>query len=443
MRKMYFLGQASNLRNQVARHTFATGSQKDFDALKSHLADRFQVKQTRKKLLKSDENEKDFEVKPENVALYHTGRSALAAGLKAVVPKENGEHPGVIVNSLTCYAVVQAVKAAGFVPVFADVDLETLHFNGETIEKALKKHKNVRAVIVQNNLGIPAHINSIIKTAEKHNLLIIEDLAHSAGISYNSTARDTATDSLKFEKNKEAGTVGVATILSFGKGKSVDTSEGGALVLRIDSVTYKDSRGRFKTKLVRTPKQPEKRPKLSDSLRDRWYPFFGRLIRFFYRFNLGKKFTSLLLKLHWIKKSADASLDTKTRLTFWQAKLALKQLEELPENRPPLREFYIVENRDEVLRKLEEKGFVMSDTWYDCPIAPERYFKKVDFTPKECPVATEISKHIVNLPTFYPRTSLQPARKIIAEYNIQKILETAISDGSLEKSYRKNGGKNA
>jgi len=382
---MFFLGQAANYRGKVLGHTFATGSKRDFDALKKHLAKRYKVSE-------------------ENVLLYHNGRSALTAGMKAVVPKKNGEHPGVLITSLTCYAVVEAVKAAGFTPVFADIDPKTLHFNGETIEKALKKHKDVKAIIVQNNLGYPADIKSIKTAARRHNLVLIEDLAHCAGISY--------------KDGKEAGTIGDFTALSFGKGKSIDTISGGALVIRTKEVTYVE-RGRFKTKEVKMPKEPTKKPKFGDRFRDRFYPLFGKMIRFFYFFRLGRLFTSFLLKTHQIKRSADADLDLKVRLTYWQAKLALRQLESLPENRPPIREFYLVDDREIVLNELEREGFVMNDTWYDIPVSPERYYKKVKYPEAECPIAVETAKHIVNLPTHYPRTALQPARKIIEKHELK------------------------
>ncbi|MBP5675353.1 DegT/DnrJ/EryC1/StrS aminotransferase family protein [Candidatus Saccharibacteria bacterium] len=383
---MYFLGQAANLRGKVLSHTFATGSKKDFDALKAHLAKRYNVGE-------------------ENVFLYHNGRSAISAGLRAIVPKKNGEHPGVVITALTCYAVVEAVKSAGFTPVFADIDEKTLHFNGKTLEDALKKHKNVRAVIVQNNLGHPADIKSIRTVAKKHNLVLVEDLAHCAGISY--------------KDGKEAGSYGDFVALSFGKGKSVDTISGGALVLRSKEFTYVE-RGRFKTKELKLPKEPTKKPKFGDRFRDRFYPLFGKMIRGLYFFRLGKLFTSFLLKTHQIKRSADATLDLKVKLTNWQAKLALKQLESLPKNRQPLREFFFVDDRNIVLNELERKGFVMGDTWYDIPVSPERYYKKVNFPENECPVATELSQHIVNLPTHYTKTELSPARKIIEKHLMEK-----------------------
>ncbi len=379
---MYFLGQAANYRGKVLHHTFATGKKSDFEALRAHLAERYNVP-------------------AEQVFLYHNGRSALSAGLRSMVPKKNGEHPGVLVTSLTCYAVVEAVKSAGFTPVFADIDEKTLHFNGETIEKALKKHKDVKAVVVQNNLGYPADIKSIKSSVRKHNLVLVEDLAHCAGISY--------------KDGKEAGTVGDFAALSFGKGKSIDTISGGALVIRSKEITYVE-RGRYKTKEVKLPKEPTKTPKFGDRFRDRFYPLFGKMIRFFYFFRLGRLFTSFLLKTHQIKRSADADLDLKVKLTNWQAKLALEQLKSLPKNRPPIREFYLVDDRNLVLNELERKGFVMNDTWYDIPVSPERYYNKVKYPENECPNAVEIAKHIVNLPTHYKKAELKEARKIIEKH---------------------------
>ena len=137
--------------------------------------------------------------------------------------------------------------------------------------------------------------------------------------------------------------------------------------------------------------------------------------------HLGKLFTGFLLKTHQIKRSADAELNPSFRLTNWQAKLALKQLIELPKNRPPLREFYFVENRAVVLAELAKKGYIMNDTWYDTPVSPDRYFKKSGYVSTECPVAVEIAKHIVNLPTHYPAKSLEPARQIIKKHQYQGV----------------------
>ncbi|MBR3220279.1 DegT/DnrJ/EryC1/StrS aminotransferase family protein [Candidatus Saccharibacteria bacterium] len=363
---MYFLGQAGNFKaKDIWRHTFAFGTVRSLHNLRAHLAKRYQVA-------------------PEQIAFYHTGRTALATAIKATVPKNSK----IAITSLTCYAVVQAVKAANCIPIFVDVNAQTLHYGAAELKATLKKYPDIAAVIVQNNLGIPVDITAIKRVAGQR--VIIEDLAHCAGASYPS--------------GQEVGTVGDATILSFGKGKSIDTISGGAVILRNPDLPH--------------PKQPIKRPRCSDRLRARFYPLIGATIRGFYHLKLGRVFTSVMLKLHFIQRSADAPLDFTRRLTYWQAKLALRQLTNLPKNRPPIREFYLVEHRHRLLKELEYNGFIMYDIWYDCPVAPERYYKKVNFPNSECPVAVDLAQKLVNLPTHYGRAAMSPARKIIAKYAI-------------------------
>lgn len=384
MRKMYFLGQSASFKiKKTLRFLFSFGTQSDFDALKQDLAQKYNVP-------------------PRSIYLFHTGRSALALALKHTVKKSpNNSHEeteAVAITSLTCYAVVQAVRAAGFIPIYLDINPKNLHFDGKILQQALKIHPNIKAVVIQNNLGYPADLPSIEKIAKEHGLVIIEDLAHSL--------------SLVYSDGRQAGQVGDAVVLSFGKGKALDAVSGGALILRKKVTTSFSS-----------SKIANLRPKLTDSIRDRFYPLFGLLIRFFYYFqfrqiNFGRLFTSLLLKIHWIKKSADAELDLSRRLTFWQAKYIRKEFKNLPVS-SPTRSFYFVKDRSKTLVKLKRAGFIMDDIWYDTPVAPSRYFKDTNFKPEECPVATEVAKHIVNLPTFYSIFELSQARILIHEDEIE------------------------
>lgn len=365
--KMYFLGQASRYDfGRTVKHLFAYGSKSDSLRLANFLA-------------------KHYHVETNQVALYHNGRSALAAGLRQLLPKGSG----VIITSLTCSAVVQAVKAAGCKPIFADIDRERLHYGIQELQETFAKHPEAKAISIQNNLGIPVDIARLEQFANDHDLAIIEDLAHCAGIRYGD--------------GREAGMVGQIVALSFGKGKSIDTISGGALISRIDSPI----------------EQPQKRPSISDSMRDRWYPAFALVIRALYRLRLGKFLTAILIKIHFIEKSADAKLDTNTRLPHWQAKLALSQLEQLTRiNQAPLRQPLLVSNRDEVLCKLEKSGYVFNDTWYDVLVSPARYYNKYRAIEKECPVATEISQQLINFPTWYSKSDLREANKIIKDYLI-------------------------
>ena len=247
---MIFLGLASNLSGgQIMSQLFAWGTKKSSQNLKTALAEKYHSK-------------------PEKVRLYHTGRSALAAGFRAV----GSESCKVIIPGLTCIAVVRAVRAAGFEPVYSDIDPQTLQYDWEKLEKLLsgedrtisEQDKTIKGIdkscnpcyngsiiVAQNTLGLPLDMQKLEEISHKYHLRIVEDLAHSAGRSY--------------PDGREMGTVGLATALSFGKGKALDASEGAALVLRDDKLTV--------------PPEPQRRPKLSDTLRDRWYPVFGALIR--------------------------------------------------------------------------------------------------------------------------------------------------------------------
>jgi len=361
---MIFLGQASNYRpRQALRHLFAWGTKQDSERLKAKLA-------------------KKYDSKVENVYLYHTGRSALAAAFRAIAP----EGSGIVVPGLTCIAVVRAVRAAGCAPVFVDIDPETLQYDWEALDKTLKVCYNVSTIVAQNTLGLPLDMKKLEQVAHQHDLQIVEDLAHCAGRFY--------------PDGREIGTVGAATALSFGKGKAIDTIAGGALVLR--------------DKAHVRPVPPTKRPRWADRWRERWYPVLGMIMRAGYHVGLGKVFTAVFLKLRWIQKSADAELNLDTRLTHWQAKLACRQLEDLPST--PLREYALVQKRDELLKVLKLKGYYLDEIWYDAPVSPVRYAEEAAFPDSECPHTVRVASEIINYPSWYRAEQLKPVKEAVREW---------------------------
>ena len=403
----YFLGMAANYsRKARLLHTFAIGRKKDCDDLKTFLEKKYNGE----------------------AILCKNGRSALALALKAYF--EPGD--GILVNGFTCYAVYEAIKAARLKPIFVDISQENLNFNDKTLEAALaaacpsdtlqaaqaKSSRSVehittsaasatvddlnsrdssktfvKGIIVQNTLGNPVDIKLIEKFAKKYDLTIIEDLAHCAGV--------------KYPDGRECGTVGAATAFSFGKDKSIDTISGGAVVFR-DAKKHEI-------------KAPTKIPKLSDHLRARFYPAFGAFCRVLTYIHLGGALMRLFVKIHFVERSADNKLDLERRLSKFEAKLALRQFRNLDKaGEPPLREFFLVDNRDEVLKNLVDRGYYFSGFWYEKPVSPERYYDKVGFPEKECENAVFVSNHIINLPKHYSKAALEPARKIIEPFLLEE-----------------------
>ncbi len=377
---MIFLGQASNYKGRVLRHLFARGNAKDSAELKVALAKRYKVE-------KSSAYES-----AERVELYHTGRSALAAAIIAMAPKGSQ----VIIPGLTCIAVVRAVKAAGCEPVFVDIDPQTLQYDWQALDKTLKACYNASVIVAQNTLGLPLDMAKLEGVAKKNHLEIIEDLAHCAGRFY--------------ADGREIGSVGAATALSFGKGKAIDTISGGALVLRSARFTM--------------PSPPQFRAKRCARWRERWYPALGTTIRAGYHVGLGKIFTAIFLKFGWIERSADAELDLDVKLTDWQAKLALTQLEKLPKTAKqslgPIRAHYLVKQRSKLLTECAEHGFYLNEIWYDTPVSPVRYAKEANFPSKDCPHTVAVAKTIINLPSWYSEEQLALVRELIRPYELHR-----------------------
>ncbi|MBR3138075.1 aminotransferase class I/II-fold pyridoxal phosphate-dependent enzyme [Candidatus Saccharibacteria bacterium] len=361
--KRFFLGLAANYSKEDRRsQLFSLGRKEDLKDLEHFLLRKYNG---------------------ERAILTKNGRSALTLALKAYFNKGDK----ILVNGFTCYAVYEAVKAADLDPVFVDINKDDLNFDIETLNKI--SDPAIKGIIIQNTLGFPVDIAAIEQFAKKHDLVIIEDLAHCAGV--------------KYQDGREAGTVGAAAVLSFGKDKSIDTVSGGAVVLRHPC----------QNKIT----APSKSPKLSDHLRARFYPTFGAICRVLTHVHLGGILMKCLVKIHWVEKSADNKLDISRKPSKFEARRALIQIKSLNKSgEKPIREFYLVKNRDEVLKKLKKSGFYFDGFWYEKPISPARYYQKTNFPEEECKNAVYISEHIINLPTYYRKNNLKKAREIIEKH---------------------------
>ena len=319
--------------------------------------------------------------------LCKNGRSALCLALKSYF--DGGDK--IIISGFTCYAVYEAVVKAGMTPIFADISEEDLNFDLDALEGLIKSStgRGAKGIIIQNTLGNPIEIKKIQKFAKEHGLLIVEDLAHSAGAKYFGGA--------------EVGTIGVATALSFSRDKAINAITGGAVVLRAP--------------VKHEIKAPSNFPQFSEVLRARFYPLLCGVSRGLNSVHLGGVLMRFFLWSHLVERSADSKLDITRRPPKFVARIALRQISAFHHRgQGTIRDFYLVQNRDEVLKKLREAGYYFDSFWYEKPISPARYYKEVHFPEKKCPVAVEVSKKIINFPKYYSKKDLVPALKIIEPY---------------------------
>lgn len=162
-----------------------------------------------------------------NVAVCQSGTSALHLSLV-----EAGVKPGdvVIVPPLTFIAAVNPVKYQFATSVFIDCDdsfcmdpiklrsfcEEECVFDGERLTY---RGSVVKAVVVVHVFGNMADMESIMETAEKYNLKVIEDATEALGTRYTEG---------KY-KDKYAGTIGDFGCYSFNGNKIITTGGGGAV----------------------------------------------------------------------------------------------------------------------------------------------------------------------------------------------------------------------
>ena len=128
-----------------------------------------------------------------------------------------GLHVGVgdeiICPSMTYWASALPCLSLGATPVFADIDPETLCIDPGDI--AHKITERTKAIVVVHYAGYPADMDSILETARKFGVRVIEDVSHAQGGLY---------------KGRKLGTLGDVAAMSLMAGKSLAIGEGGILV---------------------------------------------------------------------------------------------------------------------------------------------------------------------------------------------------------------------
>lgn len=104
-----------------------------------------------------------------------------------------------------CVFGAQAAMYANAVPVFVDIKPKTWNMDPSKIEEKITER--TKALIVTHVWGLAAEMESIVKIAHKHNLLVIEDCAHSLYAKYKSKCTGTWGDigSFSFQMSKQLG----------------------------------------------------------------------------------------------------------------------------------------------------------------------------------------------------------------------------------------------
>jgi perosamine synthetase len=135
----------------------------------------------------------------------------------------------VIAPAITFAATISYPLAIGAKVVFADLDQRTINVDPDDVERKITDR--TRVIIPVHIGGWPVDMDPIMKLADKHDLVVVEDAAHAFGSVY---------------RGRKIGTIGHFGSFSFHEVKNITSfGEGGIVTTSIDSFGDDLKKARF------------------------------------------------------------------------------------------------------------------------------------------------------------------------------------------------------
>jgi dTDP-4-amino-4,6-dideoxygalactose transaminase len=303
-----------------------------------------------------------------------SGTDALLLALSA---HDIGKGDEVITTSFTFFATASTIYRVGAKPVFVDIDPRTFNISPAEIEKAITP--KTKAIIAVHLFGQPADMDSIMKIAKKHDLIVIEDNAQGIGAKYG---------------DKYAGTIGDVGTLSFFPAKNLGAMGDAGMCL----TNNEELAG--KLKLLRVHGE---NPKYYHN----WVGFNSRLDTL--------QAAILLVKLkhldRWNKMRQENA-------AYYNEHLADIEEIELPYVKPGITPIYnqytlLAEDRDALLEYLRAKDIGCA-VYYPQPLHLQPCFALLNYKAGDLPVCEEISARVISIP-IYSELSQAQLDYVIAE----------------------------
>ena len=142
-----------------------------------------------------------------------TTNSGTAALHMAIVACGCGTADEVIVTSYSWSSSATCILHHSCIPVFVDIDFDTINIDVSKIERAITP--KTKAIIVVHLHGLPVAMDKVMAIAKKHKIKVIEDACQAHGAKY---------------QGKKVGTWGDCAAFSFNQNKCLCSGEGGMFV---------------------------------------------------------------------------------------------------------------------------------------------------------------------------------------------------------------------
>ncbi|MDO8141977.1 MAG: aminotransferase class V-fold PLP-dependent enzyme [Candidatus Brocadiales bacterium] len=141
----------------------------------------------------------------------NSGTTAFYVILKAL--KTISRKTEVVLPAYTAPSLILPIRKAELKPVLCDISLKTFNMDIQSIERCI--NKNTLCIVPVHMFGLPMNMEDVMKIAQQHSLIVVEDAASSLG----TTIHDRPT-----------GIFGDIGFYSFNRGKNLSTLSGGCIV---------------------------------------------------------------------------------------------------------------------------------------------------------------------------------------------------------------------
>jgi dTDP-4-amino-4,6-dideoxygalactose transaminase len=307
---------------------------------------------------------------------YGIGVSSGSDALLACLMAENiGEGDEVLTAPYTFFATVGAISRLGATPVLVDIDSETYNIDVDQIRRKITR--KTKAIIPVHLYGQMADMDPIMRLAEEHKLIVIEDAAQAIGAEY---------------KGRRAGSIGHYGCFSFFPSKNLGTCGDGGMIVANDAQ---------RAEMLRVLRGHGAKPK-----------YYHKVVGGNFRLDAlhAAVVTAKLPHLDSWTAARQSNAKRYDRL-FADADLQIT-LPKVVADRHIFNQYVIRTNqRDELQTFLKNKG-VGTEVYYPVPMHLQECFAYLGHKPGDFPESERAAKETLALP-IYPELTAEQAKFVV------------------------------
>lgn len=301
-----------------------------------------------------------------------SGTDALLLALFAAGIKPGDE---VITTDFSFFATAGIIIRLGAKPVFIDIEEDSYNIDPTLVEAAITE--KTKAIIPVHLYGQLADMDPIMKIAEKHDLIVIEDAAQAIGAEY---------------KGKRAGSIGHYGCFSFYPTKNLGAGGDGGMIV---------SRDAENEKMLTIIRNHGADPK-----------YYHKIVGFNSRL-ASIQAAILNTKLPYLRQWSEKRIE---HAEFYNKAFETSSNIRTPKTMP-YSDFHIynqytlsVPNRDDLAAGLKEKG-IGFEIYYPVPFHQQECFAFLNPDKEKFPVSAKAAREVISLP-IYPEMTEEELNEV-------------------------------